>query len=117
MAEGPTVYGPSITLYIDLERVRKEDGYVYWWDLVDYTKPFKPGVLSSKSYNQGDCKLFQFKSLSYSEHKEHMGGGTGVIDNNRHKEWECPPPGTVVELILTVVCNLTTEQSNDKVQT
>jgi len=23
------------TYYIDLERIRKVDGYVYWWDLTD----------------------------------------------------------------------------------
>jgi hypothetical protein len=29
------------TFYIDFERIRKHDGYVYWWDLTDRLKPSK----------------------------------------------------------------------------
>ena len=65
--------------YVDFERVRKVDGYVYWWELTDYLKPDKNGHLSGKVYQQGDCKLFRFKTLSYSFHKEPMGGGNGDV--------------------------------------
>ena len=57
------------TFYVDFERIRKHDGFVYWWELGDYLKP-QMGYLSAKSYNQGDCKLFRLKVLSYSWHKE-----------------------------------------------
>ena len=26
----------EITLYVDIERIRKHDGYVYWWKLMAY---------------------------------------------------------------------------------
>jgi hypothetical protein len=93
------------TYYVDLERIRKHDGYVYWWQLGDYLKPTKYGDLSSKTYNQVDCKLFRFKSLSYSFHKEPMGGGTGVMDNVPDKEWRYPSPNSVNEIILKSVCS------------
>ena len=54
------------TFYVDFERIRKHGGYVYWWYLTDYLKPTQPGHLSSKVYNQGDCKSFRRKGLSYS---------------------------------------------------
>ena len=54
------------TIYVDFERIRKVDGFVYYWDLVDNSKPTKNGILSSKAYNQGDCKLFRFQNLSLS---------------------------------------------------
>ena len=69
------------TYYVDFDRIIKVDGYVYYWFLGDYLKPTKLGILSFRVYSQGDCKLFRFKSLSYSFHKEPMGGGTGQIDN------------------------------------
>ena len=93
------------TYYVDFERIRKHDGYVYYWSLVDYLKPTPNGVLSVKIYKQGDCKLFRFKNLSFSFHKEPMGGGTGDANNTPDKEWTYPSPNSVDEIILKAVCN------------
>ncbi|MAH85467.1 MAG: hypothetical protein CBB68_14680, partial [Rhodospirillaceae bacterium TMED8] len=40
--------------YVDFERIRKHDGYVYFWYLSDYLKPTETGVLSAMRYHQGD---------------------------------------------------------------
>ena len=94
------------TSYVDFERIRKHGGYVYWWDMLDYLKPDKYGHLSSKSYKQGDCKLFRHKSLSFSFHKEPMGGGRPSTSfNTPDKEWRYPPPNSVNEEILKSVCS------------
>ena len=90
--------------YVDFERMRKHDGYVYWWELINNLKPNEWGSLSTKIYHQGDCKLFRFKHLSYRFHKEPMGGGTGVVEESG-KEWRYPPPQSVDEFILKQVCN------------
>ena len=94
------------SLYVDFERIRKHDGYVYWWVLGDYLKPDKYGDFSAKVYKQGDCKLFRFKSLSSSYHTQPMGEGqpstTGVIKN---QQWEYPPPNSVSETLLKSVCS------------
>ena len=90
------------TWYVDFERIRKHDGYVYFWELQDYSKPLL-GNLSSKVYVQVDCKKFRSKMLSGSWHKEPMGGGTGK-DEKPDKEWEYPPPDSVSETILKTVC-------------
>ena len=92
------------TFYVDFERIRKVDEFDYWWELRDYLKPHQ-GVLSGKKFTQGDCKLFRFKNLSYSFHKEPMGGGTGKIDKSPDKEWRYPPPNSSVEGILKEVCS------------
>ena len=93
--------------YVDFERIRKHGGYVYWWELSDYLKPTSGGDLSDKMYNQGDCKLFRFKTLSYVFHKELMGGGTGrvVEPGAKHKGWQYPIPGSSGENILKRVCS------------
>jgi hypothetical protein len=94
----------SGTAYVDFERTRKHDGYVYYWYLGDYAKPTELGHLSSKSYRQGDCKLFRFKGLSFSFHKEPMGGGNGDVEEP-DTEWTYPSPNSSFETVLKKVCN------------
>jgi len=91
--------------YVDFERIRKVDGYVYWWELIDLAKPSPHGDLSRKTYNQGDCKLFRYKVLSSSIHTEPMGGGIGDAENKPDTEWTYPFPNTVDELSLKEVCS------------
>ena len=98
--------------YVDFDRIRKVDGYVYWLELGDYLKPTKTGRLSVIVYNQGDCKLhlfepnlYRYKNLSWSFHKEPMGGGVGDIDNESDKEWRYPHPNSTREAILKSVCD------------
>jgi hypothetical protein len=52
------------TSYVDFERIRKVDGYVYFWEVEDIILPNRRDTpntiesISSKTYIQGDCKLF-----------------------------------------------------------
>ena len=91
------------TFYVDFERIRKVDGYVYYWDLTDYLKLTEEGHLSGKTYKQGDCKLFRFKDLSVFFHKEPMGRGTGEPYTPPDK-WYYPPPNSSSEVVLKSVC-------------
>ena len=61
-------------MYLDFERIRKNDGYIYYWLLTDYKKPFEE-TFSAAMYIEGDCNLFRYKVLTYSFFKEPMGGG------------------------------------------
>ena len=93
------------TFYVDFERIRKHDGYVYFWQLGDWLKPNEDGDLSTKIYIQGDCKKFRYKYLSGSSHKEPMGGGEiRLTSNTPDKNWRYPPPDSVAETILKSVC-------------
>ena len=92
------------TYYLDFERIRKNDGSVYFWVLSDYLKPTKYGDLSSKVYYEGDCKLFRMMRLSSSYHKQPMGGGTGDV-NTLKQDWSYPSPNSVIETILKKVCS------------
>ena len=99
--------GIENTVHVDFERIRKLDGYVYFWMLIDYLKPFngKNGtMLSGKVYNQGDCKLFRYRNLSLSFHKEPMGRDVGVANNPKNPEWQYPPPNSIIETTLKTVC-------------
>ena len=93
--------------YVDFESIRKKDGYVYWWELYDYLRPKKSGISSAKVFVQGDCKQLQYKNLSYSLHKEQMGGGIGKIPtiSKQHRVWKHPSPNSIGELTLKAVCS------------
>jgi len=93
------------TFYVDFERIRKHDGYVYWWDLNDLLKPDKDGDLSYSLYTQGDCKLFRYKTLSEVYYKQSMGRGTGKPHNPKNPQWKYPSPDSSVEYILKSVCS------------
>ena len=90
--------------YLDLERIRKVDGYVYYWTLGDLLKPTDFGDLSVKTYRQGDCKKFRVKSLSYSFYKEPMGEGRGEV-LSEPMNWVYPTPDSADEIWLETVCN------------
>ena len=94
------------TFYVDFERTRKHDGYVYFWELIDFLKPLH-GTLSAKRYFQGDCKLFRSRDLSFSFHKEPMGGGTGQVlePKGEQANWIYPTPNSVNETILKKICS------------
>ena len=91
--------------YVDFERIRKHGGYVYYWEMNNLLKPDVDGHLSNKFYTQTDCKLFRYKTLSYSYHKEPMGGGTGRTYNPQKPIWRYPPPKSSIEVILQRVCS------------
>jgi hypothetical protein len=90
--------------YVDYERIKKHDGYIYWWDLQDYVKP-SYGLLSAKIYHQGDCKLLRYKNLSFVHHNQSMGKDTGKSSSPENPEWEYPDPNSISEDILQSVCN------------
>ena len=92
--------------YVDFNKIKKQDGFVYFWTLLDLLKPDPDGDLSYKNYKQGDCELFRFKSLSFSFHTEPMGGGTGETGNPKSPEWNYPSPNSGDKKTLTLICGL-----------
>ena len=94
------------TYYINFDSIRTNVGYVYWWDLKDFLEPKKDGVLSSKVYNQSECKVVRYKMISNSNHKQPMGEGSGETFSPPNPEWNYPAPNIVGEYILKLVCEL-----------
>jgi hypothetical protein len=99
------------TIYVDFEGIKKHGGYVYWWELNDRLKPSSTnGSFSSKTYNQADCKLLQYKTLSYLFYNEPMGGGIQSSESfNTPEDWNASflsmPPNSPPEEMLKAVCS------------
>ena len=92
--------------YVDFDRIRKHDGYIYYWVLTDLLKPLQ-GNMSFSIYHQGDCKLFRHKPLSFSFYKQPMGRGAPVVQEpgKELQGWAYPLPDSANESILKSVCS------------
>ena len=95
----------GIPFYVDFERVRKHDGFVYYWVLVDYLAPTEQGKLSGQVYKQGDCNLVRHRFLSFVHHEQPMGRDTGESNTNKNPEWKYPSPDSTWESVLQTVCS------------
>ncbi len=93
----------GVNYYVDLNRIRKHDGYVFYWELVDLVKPSSEGYLSYRIYKKVDCDLMRFISLDETDYKEHMGRGIGDKPTPSDN-WYYSPPGSSSEQTLTAVC-------------
>ena len=93
------------TFYVDYERIRKHDGFVYYWNMTDLLKPDKDGDLSYRGYRQVDCKLFRIKVLIEIYYKQPMGRGTFKENTSKNPQWRYPAPNSSMENILKAVCS------------
>jgi len=92
-------------LYIDRDKIKEHNDYVYFWRLLDYLKPTKLGDISSKVYIQADCGVNRYKHLSFIFYKQQMGEGEGEQQNPVNTEWQYPPPGSGSESLLDYACS------------
>ena len=95
----------GISFYIDFDNTKKDDGFIYWWDLTDYLKPTPYGYLSTKLYKKGDCKTFRYKFLRFYFYSKPMGKGAVQAEEPVEKGWQYPHPNSAQSLILKSVCN------------
>jgi len=90
--------------FIDMDRIKENGGYVYYWALIDYLKPTEYGHMSTKMYVQGDCGVHRIKYLSFTHSKQPMGEG-GETNNPPNPEWIYPSPGGGASYKLDSVCD------------
>ena len=96
----------GIDLYLDTERIKHKNGYIYYWDLYDYKKPRK-GVQSSAAYNQLDCDLKRSKYLKDIYYAGPMQTGKIIGSSNEpDNNWDYPTPGSVNDIAISFICSL-----------
>ena len=91
--------------YVDLERIRKVDGFIYFWQMSDYLIKDKYGDLSNKVYIKADCELFRYQNLKFYFHKRPMARGDAEVEDSVDLSWRYPPPNSNIENMLDVVCS------------
>jgi len=93
------------SFYLDDETIRKNNGFIYWWEMSNYLKPLSDGSMSASAYKEGDCKIFRHRYLTINFYSNSMGTGTSENVTTEEDEWSYPKPGSVSELILKTICS------------
>ena len=101
--------------YIDVENIRVSDGFLYWYDLVDYLEPSN-NLMSMSSYNKGDCKEMKSKYLNIRYFLGQM--GTHFLTSRSPPDlftgWFSTTPGEVGHKALKFVCEVKKNQKIKK---
>ncbi len=92
------------SFYLDFVTMRKDDRYVYWWELDNLVEPTFHGSLSIKVYTLGDCKKDRVIMYDLIGYKEPMGRGRGVLNDDTFRDWIYPRPDLPGGIIRKNVC-------------
>ena len=94
------------TFFIDMKKLIENNGFIYFWQLINYNEEDEYGDLSAKIYIQGDCKTFKFRWLKVSYHKMLMGRDPVKPDKPSKlvAGWQFPKENSTSFSVLEHVC-------------
>ena len=95
------------TYYVDFERIKRNDGNVYYWQLVDYLEPLSDADgprFSGMMFYKVDCDASQYKRLTLTFYSGQMSNGSEKIIEG-DKEWSDFSPGSAGEVVQNELCN------------
>ena len=90
--------------YVDINSIKERDGYVYWWEMVDYLKPRESGYMSDKSYGYVNCSSMGYEYLQLTFYKHSMGSGESRTITPTSSGWHYAPSDSVGGKMLDFVC-------------
>ena len=97
----------NVQSYIDFDNVWKDNGYIYYWTLLDYSKPeYETDTLSMKLYNRADCLSFKYEILVLLNYKKPMAQGKGQKDALKGG-WYYPKKKSLLGRNLQSLCIIT----------
>ncbi len=92
------------TEYIDIQNIKKDNEYIYFWNLSNFTKPIGDNY-SVNVYKQVDCKIFRVKRLIFHWYRKSNGRGEYKSQNPSDNNWIYPSPNSVEHGIIKYICN------------
>jgi hypothetical protein len=102
----PVTDSSDAVFYVNFDSIKEDSGYVYWWQMRDYSNQDDNGYMSDQSYIQGDCGVNRIKLLSYNFYKQPMGNVLDKTVTAGNMKWVYPPPDTVASTILSRICSI-----------
>jgi hypothetical protein len=103
-AEWTKVYtGDGSSAYVNFDRLKKRDGKLYYWALIDLHS--MKGQWSLTMYQETECKRDRFKVLNSTTYSDRMGSGNVIGTDNTPMNWTYPTPDTFGEAIFDAVCD------------
>tara|TARA_B110000977_G_scaffold12727_1_gene16169 strand:- start:173 stop:589 length:417 start_codon:yes stop_codon:yes gene_type:complete len=91
--------------YVDLINLYEgDDGYIMYWDMVDFGKADRNGVRSNAFLWEGYCNTFRFSLIKRVFYDEAMAKGVGRNIPIKKLKTFIPEPGTFGEKAAQLVC-------------
>ena len=91
--------------YVEKNTIIKESGYIYFWKMIDYSKPILDSNFKSvKVYIKGDCKVKKIKTLTYVFYTGRKGTGESEQQESENKNWKYPIPESIDYSLLKELC-------------
>jgi hypothetical protein len=97
-------YGDSF--FVEYDTIKKENEYVYYWELVNYPSSLQDNIYSAKNYFVLDCKKYLFKFLKDIYFSEEMGKGKIISQSEVPDEFwrDFNSPGSSERFEQLAVC-------------
>ena len=92
--------------YIEKNTIKKDSGYVYYWELIDFWEPisFTEDMMSVKIQRQVNCNNMRHRNLSISFYKKQMAMGQ-ARDYTPSMDWFSSPPDSIANRIINFACS------------
>ena len=99
------------TEYFEVDSIKKVNGIIYVWSMIDYTEAKEDGNLSTKYYSKYDCKKKKYKIITIVNYKTNMGKGRdfkyskNITSESNDSDWIFPLVKEDDYVKLRFLCN------------
>ena len=91
--------------FVNEKSIKREGGYIYFWDMGNLLGPIGEGIVSISSFNKVNCENFLVKTLNTSFHKAPMANDNPEVLTATRPTWKQPPSGSASAKIAKFVCD------------
>lgn len=92
------------SFYVDVGSIKKHNGLVYYWRLIDFHEPLSGVANSSIGKYKVDYAEEKLTWLNTTWHSQSMGKGR-IIDETTPNQIEYPKPSEVRYTVMKFACN------------
>tara|TARA_S200000501_G_C20841400_1_gene751728 strand:- start:80 stop:454 length:375 start_codon:yes stop_codon:yes gene_type:complete len=93
------------TKYLDFIRIRKFEGYTFYWEMLSFYKATNKGFMSVKSNYKLDCIKFRYKKISSLFYEKPMAKGKPMFYKNYNiSNWKYPLSNSPKAFLKKKIC-------------
>ena len=89
---------------VDVDSIKKHNGLIYYWLLVDLLEPFQSGTNSYIDKFKVDCREEKQTQLNFTAYSQSMGKGR-ILFEDTPNEILYPKPKEVRYIVMKFVCD------------
>ena len=98
------VDGDGSSFYVDVDSIKKHNGLVYYWRLIDHIEPTEFGDYSIITKYKVDCVEEKQTWLNITFYSQSMGRGK-IITETTPNDVRYPKPKVVGYIVMKFACN------------